>query len=125
SAGNSGTCAAKNNTVGYPARYSSVLAVAATNSSNTRPCFSSTGPAVGIAAPGVAVNSTVPDFVDESGYALFSGTSMASPHVAGVAALVIGTGAVVNTNSSKGISDEVRTILTSTALDLGVAGVDS
>ena len=112
-AGNSGTCAAKNDSVGYPAKYSSVVAVAATDSSDTRPCWSSTGSTVEISAPGVSINSTKLG----GGYIVYSGTSMASPHVAGVAALVLGTGAPL-TNA------QIRNILTSTAQDLGVAGRD-
>ena len=110
SAGNSGAGA---NTVGYPGQYSSVIAVAATDSANNWAGFSSTGPAVAVAAPGVSILSTYPG----GAYAYMSGTSMASPHVAGVAALVI----------SCGISspDSVKTRLTSTALDLGAAGRDN
>ena len=58
-AGNSGTPAGTGDKVGYPARYSSVIAVAATDSSDRRASFSSTGPAVELAAPGVGINSTL------------------------------------------------------------------
>lgn len=112
-AGNSGTCSGTTNTVGYPARFSSVVAVAATQQNDTRPCFSSTGPEVELAAPGVGIVSTVRN----GGYASFSGTSMASPHAAGVAALVMGAG--VTSPSA------VRQILRDTAIDLGVAGRDT
>ncbi len=109
SAGNSG---AGTNTVGFPGQYSSVIAVAATDSANGWASFSSTGPAVAVAAPGVSILST---YLNGT-YAYMSGTSMASPHVAGVAALVIACG-ITN-------PDSVKQRLTSTALDLGTAGRD-
>ncbi|GEL78204.1 S8 family peptidase [Tenuibacillus multivorans] len=83
-AGNSGNYWGWGDTVGYPAKYDSVIAVAAVDQNNNRASFSSHGPAVEIAAPGVSVLSTVPG----NGYDSFNGTSMASPHVAGVAAQV-------------------------------------
>jgi subtilisin len=112
-AGNSGNCTGKTDSVGYPARYSSVVAVAATDSSDKRPCWSSTGSTVEVSAPGVSINSTKLG----GGDIVYSGTSMASPHVAGVAALVLGTGASLT-------NVQVRDILTSTAQDLGAAGRD-
>ncbi len=79
-AGNSGPAA---NTVNYPGAYPEVIGVAATDSSNNVPSWSSRGPQVDIAAPGVSVYSTYL----RNGYTTMSGTSMASPHVAGVSAL--------------------------------------
>jgi len=113
-AGNSGNCAGKNDSVGYPAKYALVVAVAATNQSDARACFSSTGSAVELSAPGVSINSTRMG----GGYVVYSGTSMASPHVAGVAALLM------NTVASP-INSEIRNLLASTAQDLGAAGRDS
>jgi len=119
-AGNSGNCAGKNNSVGYPARFASVIAVAATDQSDTRPCFSSTGPDVELAAPGVKINSTKLG----GGYVEFNGTSMASPHVVGAAALVLKAG-VTDANANGRVNDEVRDIMNSTAEDLGSSGKDS
>jgi len=112
-AGNSGNCRGVGDNVEYPARYDEVIAVAATDQNDQRPCFSSTGDQVELSAPGVNVNSTWLG----SGYHVGTGTSMASPHVAGTAALVIASGITSNV--------EVRRILRDTADDLGVTGKDN
>ena len=113
SAGNSGNPPGKGDNVGYPAGYSSVIAVAATDSNDIRARWSSTGPAVELAAPGVSIYSTYMG----GGYATKSGTSMACPHVAGTAALVIVSGITG--------SGAVRARLQNTADDLGATGKDN
>ena len=74
---------------GPPSNYEPIVAVGAIQSSGTRASFSNYGDWVDICAPGVGIWSTVPTSVASSGYVLYSGTSMACPHVSGVAALLI------------------------------------
>jgi subtilisin len=112
-AGNSGNKKGTGDNVIYPAKYDSVVAVAATDSKNARATFSSTGSKVELSAPGVSIKSTIPG----GKYAIYSGTSMASPHVAGVAALLIANGVTGPEN--------IRTRLQNTADDLGSKGRDS
>ena len=79
----------------YPAAYEDVLAVGATNESDRRAYFSNTGSHIGLAAPGMNILSTLPmqkSIVrdeDDTKYAAWNGTSMATPHVVAAAALVI------------------------------------
>jgi subtilisin family serine protease len=77
-AGNEGT-----NRNHYPAAYEDVIGVGSVTSAGTRSTWSNTGDNVEIMAPGAWVRSTTPG--DSYGYGL--GTSFASPHVAGAAAL--------------------------------------
>ena len=66
----------------YPALYPDVVAVAATDRNDRKTWFSNYGPSVHVAAPGANIYSTI-----RGGYGYQEGTSMAAPHVAGVAAL--------------------------------------
>ena len=83
-AGNEGTSSGSTECISYPARYSSVMAVGSITSSNVRSSFSSTGSTLEIMAPGSNIYSTTYN----GSYGTMSGTSMACPHVVGVAALV-------------------------------------
>ena len=110
SAGNSGNPGGRGDNVGYPAAYEWVIAVAASTSGNTRASYSSTGPAVELIAPGSGILSTVPG----NGYGTKSGTSMASPHVAGVAALAWAANSTLT-------NVKIRTTLQETAENLGLS----
>lgn len=109
-AGNSDLWGLIGDTVEWPARYESVIAVGATDNTDYLAYFSSTGPQVELAAPGVNIRSTLRG----GGYGTMSGTSMATPHVTGTAALVIAAG-----------WSDVRARLASTADDLGLTGRDT
>lgn len=98
----------------YPASYPSVVSVAAVDASETVAPFSQHNDRVELAAPGVSVLSTLPHPYD---YDRWDGTSMATPHVSGVAALLW--------SYNPGWSNvQVREALRQTAKDEGVAGRD-
>jgi serine protease len=103
-------CAAGNDgrgKVSYPAAYPYAFAVAATQFDESTTFYSNWGAQIDIAAPGgntrvdqngdgqpdgVLQNTIVPGDISRNDYLWFMGTSMASPHVAGVAALIVGQG---------------------------------
>ncbi|WP_050179740.1 S8 family peptidase [Domibacillus robiginosus] len=112
-AGNDGSASGTDDTVDYPARYDSTIAVGAVDSSLKRASFSSTGQAVDIAAPGQSILSTYLN----NGYARMSGTSMATPYVSGELALL---------KQANPTADHIRlrNALQETSRDLGTAGKD-
>lgn len=117
-AGNTGE--GKRPWVNHPARCPGFMAVAAVDQDRNLAAFSSRGPdtlasdcGVEIAAPGVSVNSTVRG----GGYVKKSGTSMATPHVAGAAALL-------KEQHPTWTPAEIRARLRATATDLGTPGTD-
>ncbi len=108
-AGNSG-----DSTIEYPAGYAEVVSVAATDRRDVHAAFSTANEKVEVAAPGVDITSTWRD----GRYKTISGTSMATPLVAGVAAIIAGR------NPSGGPS-AWRAKLGASVDDLGPAGRDA
>jgi len=97
----------------YPAAYDEVMAVSATDKLDNAASFTNYGDWIEIAAPGVNIYSTI----RYNGYGYMSGTSMAAPHVAGVAALIWSVFPELS-------RDQVRQRLRETADDLGTEGFD-
>jgi subtilisin family serine protease len=101
----------------YPAGLQGVVSVGAVDSSDVVAYFSTVNRAVDLSAPGVDTLSTVPLAVDPGGYEREAGTSMAAPHVAGVAALVWAARPSLDVAS-------LEAVLRVSSVDLGAPGRD-
>ena len=124
-AGNEGYAA----NVSYPAIYPTTIGVGATDYTNSVTGYSNKGTGLDLVAPGgdLSKDQNSDGYGDgvlqetrinnQWGYWFFEGTSMASPHVAAIAAMLIASQTATT-------PDEVRTVLTATALDLGEEGPD-
>ena len=127
-AGNSGR-----NILEYPAAYPQCISVSSVRFDSTLAGYSTYNSAVDITAPGgdVTVDQDGDGYIDgvlqqthdgadfqTFSYYFYQGTSMASPHVAGVAALL------VSASGGSLTPDEIQTILQNSAVDLGSAGWD-
>ncbi|ANB56358.1 subtilase family protein [Anoxybacillus sp. B7M1] len=100
-----------------PAAYEGVISVGASDSKKQLADFSNYGPSVDIVAPGVDVYSSIYDPAKGASFAELSGTSMASPVVAGVASLILSKHPNLKPY-------QVEAILERTATDLGAKGYD-
>jgi hypothetical protein len=120
-------CASGNDgaaTVSFPAAFPQCMAVGSTSWSDTRASYSNYGPQVEVSAPGGDFSDSQPHsfivasyFSNDASYAYLAGTSMATPQVAGLGALLRATGL---TSAS-----EIRQRIRSTADDLGPEGFDN
>jgi len=122
SAGNEGT-SIQSDSVQYPAKYASVIAVAATTRFKDKLPESSMGPEIEISAPGENIVSTFPSELDitdgnKDGFTTLSGTSMAAPHVTGILALYKERFPAVS-------NKRLRELIANTAMDLGNHGKDT
>src|SRR5258705_6623854 len=110
-AGNDG-----DSTQNYPAAYAEVVSVAATDNKDARASFSNANADVEIAAPGVNVLSTYNG--SDTSYTTLSGTSMATPHVAGATAIIWDKYPTATAST-------IRSKLDGAVDDLGAAGRDT
>ncbi len=102
--------------VSYPAAYTNAIAVGATTSSKVRASYSNGGAELEIVAPGSNVYST--SYSSDTSYTTMSGTSMATPHVAGALALALSC-------DSSLTNIQLRNLMKNTAEDLGTSGWDN
>lgn len=108
SAGNSG-----NSGLFYPGAFTETISVGATDRNDLLASFSSVGPTLDLTAPGVNILSTLPN----NAYGLRSGSSISAPHVSGLAALLL-------SRRPELTHHQIKTLLSTSALDLGALGWD-
>lgn len=111
--GNNGKMDGEGDTISYPAKYQSVIGVAAVDKSNARGVFSATGDGIEFSAPGVSIESTVLN----NQYAYYDGTSMAAAFVSGKLALL-------KEMFPAASSSWIRSKMRESAKDLGAQGKD-
>lgn len=110
----SGSPSPPNDVVCYPARLNHVMAVTATDNNDVLGSFSNYGPEVDVSAPGKDIRSTYTN----GSYQFLYGTSMAAPHVSGLAALI-------KSYVPSLTNDEIESLIIATTEDLGEPGWDN
>ncbi|MBK8915682.1 MAG: S8 family serine peptidase [Phycisphaerales bacterium] len=100
--------------VAYPGRFPGCMAISATDRNDAIYAVSNFGPEIDICAPGREIWSTR----NGNGYGFSTGTSMAAPHVSGVASLIMGYNRMLS-------HDQVVAVLRTSSQDLGPAGFDN
>ncbi|MEJ2359126.1 MAG: S8 family serine peptidase [Deinococcales bacterium] len=113
----------ENGAILYPAALTGTIAVGAVDRYNVKAPYSNYGQEIDVVAPGGDETNHIEDGILSTGptstsYQYMQGTSMASPHVAGVVALMRSVNRGLN-------PDEARYILRNTATDLGLSGADT
>jgi hypothetical protein len=109
--------------ISYPAGYPGVIAVGATNAQDKKADFSTMGGHISVSAPGDRVLSCVPRWMTQDGtgasllYDYWSGTSMATPHVSALAAMIL-------ERHSTATPYQVKRIIEQTAKDIEATGFD-
>ena len=102
-----------------PANVPVAITVAASDINDAQASFSNWGPCVDLYAPGVGITSSVSG--SNNAYSIYSGTSMASPHVAGVAALYWGMSNYTPTT----LTNKIITMVTKNAITNPTAGTQN
>ena len=97
--------------VNYPARYTNVIAVAALDADGTVASYSNYGPEVDLCAPGGDSSNAIYSTLNNNTYGYEAGTSMACPHISGLAALLYASGVTT--------PDAIRTRLQTYVIDKG------
>lgn len=126
---------ANQNSASFPARYPHVIAVSATDSSGIKAPYSNFGAGVDIAAPGGAIagqstaggilQNTINPATGEGVFSAFQGTSMAAPHVAGVAALIKSAGVTEPEAIAKVLQQSARKISEDSLNHFGAGHLDA
>jgi gliding motility-associated-like protein len=118
-----------NTSLMYPASYKNVISVASSDVNDSRSSFSTYNDSVDITSPGSSIYSCLVDNGNTTGYGTKSGTSMACPMTAGVAALMLSKNPYLSPDDIesclKSSADNISTLNPSTAWGLGAGRLNA